>query len=140
VDLWFRLESLGGVRTLGDATLENGQGWRLATTTRGTVELVLNDGRTENRWDTEPGLIEAGKLHHLAAIVDAGPSIVSFVVDGQVRDGGDDRQFGWGRISPNLNHANGADEVRVAPGVQRLRVYSRALRVSEAVGNYRAGI
>lgn len=33
--------------------------------------------------------VEAGALHHEALIVDGGPNVVSFVIDGRLRDGGE---------------------------------------------------
>jgi hypothetical protein len=55
-------------------------------------------------------------------------------------DGGEERQFGWGRFSPNLRTPNGAVTLKIAPVIQSLRIYNRALRTSEAVGNFRAGM
>ena len=55
----------------------------------GTVEIVLNDGRTENRWDCDSGYLRTGEQHHIAAIVDGGPRIITFVVDGKLCDGGE---------------------------------------------------
>jgi hypothetical protein len=145
LDLWLELETLEAGQVLLDSRTPAGQGFCLQTTTRGTIEIVLNDGRTENRWDTDPGLIEANKTHHLVAIVDAGPKIVSFVVDGALNDGGTARQFGWGRFSPHLRGVNGDSVLRIRPSVGAcsvvgLRVYNRYLRTSEAIGNYRAGV
>jgi hypothetical protein len=71
--------------------------------------------------------------------VDGGPKIITFMVDGVLCDGGTERQFGWGRFSPHLRSLNGAGKVKVDSAVRSLRVYSRALRTSEAVGNFRAG-
>jgi len=104
---------------------------------------VLNDGRTENRWDCDPGLLQPGKLHHVAAIVDGGPKVITFIVDGQLCDGGTARQFGWGRYSPNFRSPKGDATLRIAAGpagaVKALRIYGRALRTSEAIGNFRGG-
>ena len=58
--------------------------------------IILNDGRTESRWDCDPGFLQTNKLHHLVVIVDGGPKIISFIVDGVFCDGQDFRQFGWG--------------------------------------------
>jgi hypothetical protein len=77
--------------------------------------------------------------------VDGGPKIITFVVNGTLCDGGDQRQFGWGRFSPTLRapnpglEAGGVPMLTIAPAVRSLRLYSRALRTSEAVGNFRAG-
>jgi hypothetical protein len=71
--------------------------------------------------------------------VDGGPKIITFVVDGVLCDGGDQRQFGWGRFSPTLRTPHGSPTLRIARSVQALRLYNRPLRTSEAVGNFRAG-
>lgn len=140
VDMWFRLGSLDAGQIIADNRTENGRGFCLQTTARGTIEIVLNDGRTENRWDCDPDLLCVDRLHHLAVIVDGGPKIIMFVVDGVLCDGGEFRQFGWGRFSPHLRSVNGGSTLRVAPCVKALRIYNRALRVSDAVGNFQAGV
>lgn len=138
VDVWVRLESLSSGQVLLDSRTEDGQGLCLRTAAQGAVEILLNDGRTENRWACDPGVLAAGRMHHIVVNVDGGPKIITFIVDGRLCDGGAQRQFGWGRFSPNLRHANGGDTLRIGP-VQRLRLYNRYLRTSEAAGNYRAG-
>lgn len=117
-----------------------GAGILLRTTARSGLEIVLSDGRTTNSWDTQPALLKPGMRQHFAVIVDAGPKIISFVVDGRLDDGGDWRQFGWGRFSPWLQHANGSGQGKVAPAVNPLRIYGRALLISEVIGNWRAGL
>jgi hypothetical protein len=72
--------------------------------------------------------------------VDGGPKIITFIVDGILCDGGDERQFGWGRFSPTFRSANGAEQAAIGRPVRALRVYTRALTTSEAVGNHRAGM
>ncbi|MEW6358565.1 MAG: LamG-like jellyroll fold domain-containing protein [Planctomycetota bacterium] len=144
LDLWICLDSLDPNQIILDSRTENGQGLCLQTTSRGAVEIVLNDGRTENRWDCDPGMIESGRLHHIAVIVDGGPKIITFVIDGKLCDGGERRQFGWGRYSPNLRGVKGGETLCIGPSlsgeIKRLRIYNRALRVSEAIGNFQAGI
>jgi hypothetical protein len=71
--------------------------------------------------------------------VDGGPKIITFVVNGVLCDGGDQRQFGWGRYSPTLRTPVGSETLQIGRPVQSLRLYSRPLRTSEAVGNYQAG-
>ncbi len=142
VELAFRLGTLDAGQILFDSRTGSGKGIALLTTDRGTVELVLNDGRGECRWDCDPGMLQAGRSHHMVVNVDGGPRIITFVVDGILCDGGDARQFGWGRFSPNLYNVTGGDSLRIAPGMngrlEWLRVYGRYLRTSECVGNYRA--
>jgi hypothetical protein len=144
LDVWFRLQSLEPGQALLDNRNEAGNGVALLTTENGTIEIVLNDGRTENRWDCDPCLIEANTLHHLVVTVDGGPKIITFVVDGKLCDGADHRQFGWGRFSPHLRDVIGTNALRIGPDlkgqVKNLRIYDRCVLTSEAIGNYRAGL
>jgi hypothetical protein len=139
LDMWVRLEELDVDLTLFDTRLGDGQGLCLRTTRTGALEIILNDGRTENRWSCEPGMLQKNQLNHVCVVVDGGPKIIIFVVNGMLCDGGTFRQFGWGRFSPNLRHANGANTATIDPAVKALRIYGVALRVSEVVGNYRSG-
>jgi hypothetical protein len=77
--------------------------------------------------------------HHVVVIVDGGPNVMFFVIDGRVNDGAEERQFGWKRFSPHLESPNGGEHLQVGTHVRALRLYNRALMVSEAVGNFRAG-
>ncbi len=143
IDLWLRLDGLDAGQVALDSRTESGQGLCLKTTERGTLEIVLNDGRTENCWDCDPDVLEADTLHHIAVIVDGGPKIIRFMVDGTLCDGREYRPFGWGRFSPHLRDANGSGVLRIGPSlkgaIRTLRIYNRPLRTSEAVGNFRAG-
>ncbi|MGH7956364.1 MAG: LamG-like jellyroll fold domain-containing protein, partial [Opitutaceae bacterium] len=81
--------------------------------------------------------------HHIAVIVDGGPKIISFVVDGELHDGGDRRQFGWARFPRELRTVSFGDKLVLAPRLKgemkHVRIYDRALRTTEAIGNWRAG-
>ena len=140
LDVSFALESLDPGQVLIENRRDDGKGCCLQTTNNGTIEIVLNDGRTENRWDCDPDCLEAGKSHHLTVIVDGGPKIISFVVDGKFCDGGEYRQFGWGRFSPHLREANGGATLRIGEklkgAIHSLHIYARALRTAEAVSNF----
>ena len=139
LELWFQLDSSVAGRVLLDTRLENGQGFVLQHKGNGQLELVLDDGRTRASWDSDPRVVSVGKRHHAVVIVDGGPNVISFVVDGRLCDGGDFRQFGWGRFSPHLRHANGSPRLLVDGAIDLLRVYGRALRTSEAISNFRSG-
>ena len=163
VELWLQLDRLDSGQKLLDARADSGQGWALLTTERGAVEIILNDGRSESRWDCDPDMLQAGRLQHLAVIVDGGPKIISFYVDGVLCDGGAFRQFGWGRFSQALRHVNRSDKnpiiapgstgardhkpaeadaqrVEISSAIRKLRIYDRTLRTSEVIGNYRSGL
>ena len=96
--------------------------------------------------------------HHVVAIVDAGPGVLSFVVDGMLCDGGTDStgrcashacSSGWWWLPPfgSLHSASsemavGTDTARTPASkyegkVELGRVYTRTLRTSEAIGNWR---
>lgn len=143
IDVWMRLNTLAPGQIILDNRTPAGQGFCLQTAPQGSVEIVVNDGRTENRWTSDPGHLETGRVHHIVTTVDGGPKTITFVIDGLLNDGGDARQFGWGRFSPNLRGANGADIVRIGPTIDgqviSLRLYGRYLHTSEAVANFRAG-
>lgn len=140
LDLWIKLTALSPGQTLLDNRSEDGKGFVLRTGANGELEIALNDGRTENRWLSDPGMLEGGGPHHVSVIVDGGPKIISFVIDSKFCDGGDTRQFGWGRFNPNLRSANGGQTLRTGAGVKAVKIYGRALRTAEAIANYRAGL
>ncbi len=143
IELWIEFETLAPGQIVLDSRDENAVGLVLQTATDATVEIVLNDGQAEDRWGCDPGLLEAGRLHHVVVNVDAGSKIVTFIIDGKLCDGGPSRQFGWGRFTVDLARGTSGRTPRLAPSfgkcVQRLRFYDRYLRTSEAIGNYRAG-
>jgi BNR repeat-like domain/Concanavalin A-like lectin/glucanases superfamily len=144
IELWIEFETLAPGQIVLDSRDENAVGLVLQTATDATVEIVLNDGQTEDRWGCDLGLLEAGRLHHVVVNVDAGPKIVTFIIDGKLCDGGPTRQFGWGRFQVDLAQVVSGKTPRLAPSlsvrIHRLRLYDRYLRTSEAIGNYRAGV
>ena len=139
VDFWLAPDALPAGTALLDSRTATGQGLLVTTTATGALRLTLNDGREASGWESDRGVLPPGAPHHVVITVDGGPKIITFVVDGVLCDGGNERQFGWGRFSPTLRSANGAAKLQLAPAVRNLRLYSRALRTSEAVGNFRAG-
>ncbi len=134
LDLWVNLPNLDAGQTLlGSA------GLALRTIAGGAVELTLTDGRSESRWASDPGSVASGKPQHIVVVVDGGPKVISFVTNGQCNDGGEHRQYGWGRFSPNLKNVMGLGELTRSPAVLKLNVFNRHLRTAEAVASYRAG-
>jgi hypothetical protein len=131
----------------------------VSTTDRGTVQLSLRGalgpssagsfagdvrdfGLGEISWDCDPGVLKSGEWHHIGIIVDGGPKTISFVVDGKLNDGGDRRQFGWARFPRELRTVNANKQLTIAPKIngeiRQVRIYDRALRTSEIIGNWRA--
>ena len=143
-------------RVLLDSRSPGGDGIVVATADKGNVRLDISDGQRRANWDCDPGLLKAGRLHHVVFIVDGGPKLISCVVDGQLCDGGDrsDRPWGYGRFlmsryksphsdekteSPELGDVTGGRVLRVAPSVRAVRLYDCCLRTSEAISNFLAG-
>lgn len=141
VDLWVRLPSAAPGQVLLDNRTPDGKGFALVTTAGAAFELILNDGRTESRWASDPGTVQPGKPQHVAVVVDGGPKVITFLTGGQLNDGGEARQFGWGRFSPHLRSAQGSANLTVDNRVVlKLRIYDRVLRTSEAIAAFRAGL
>lgn len=140
LDLWIELASLDRGQILLGNRDAAGRGLEVTTTARGTLGIVLNDGRCVSSWDTDTDVIHAQRTHHVVIVVDGGPKIITFVVDGVLCDGGNQRQFGWGRFNPHLRTPRGFPVLRIGKGVKSLRVYNRALLTGEAVANFRAGM
>jgi hypothetical protein len=146
LEFWVKFRELSAGQVLLD-TRGRAAGINLKISERATLELTLSDGRTQFSWDsdpgTHPGTLKVGVWQHIGVVVDNGPRIVSFIVDGQFNDGGEVRDYGWARYPEALNDVNGDSTVRVAPflygELRLLRVYDRYLRTSEVVGNYQAG-
>lgn len=140
IDIQFNLENLDGNQMLLDARDSSGKGWAISTTSDKTIQLSLNDGRTQSVWDCDKNLLQSNSNHYVSIIVDGGPKIISFVVDGLLNDGGDTRQFGWGRFNPYLQSVSGSNQLiigeKINGTIKNVSIYNRALRVSEAIGNY----
>lgn len=136
MDVWVRGQKWEKSVPLVDATEASGRGVRLTAEPDGSVTLCMSDGQTECVWSSDAGVLHATAATHIAAIVDGGPKLIVFVANGKVCDGGDERQFGWGRFSADFRGPAGRADVRIHPALQSLRVYDRAILVSEAVGNH----
>jgi hypothetical protein len=145
IDLRVRFDELTAGQTVLDARNKSGKGLVLAVSDRATLRLTLSDGRLQATWDSDPGTgpgtLKVGAWQHVTVTVDGGAKIITFVVDGILNDGGALREYGWGRFPRDLGDVNGAERVALAPGllgrVRTFRIYDRALRTSEAIGNSR---
>jgi len=105
-----------------------------------SYQFAMRDGKNAFVWSSDPGTLRVGEQQHLVIIIDARPQVVMTLVDGQLCDGGERRQYGWGRWEQGLRQVTG-DQIRLDPSisgrVHSLTVYGRPLRVSEAVSLYR---
>jgi len=110
----------------------------------GDLSLVFEEGRLtlvagDASWSCDGGLLKPGRTHHVVVTADAGPGILTWVVDGILCDGGAERVRGWQRFrKAQLGRVSGK-EVKKHDAVKRLRLYARPLRTSEAISNFRSG-
>jgi hypothetical protein len=140
IDLQVRLKDLSAGQTILDSRDAAGKGFAVRTAENGTIRIELSDGKNVGSWNCDQGTIKLNTWHHVTMIVDGGPRIISSVIDGLLCDGGTDRACGWGRFGPELGDVSGSGKLRLPVGqLRRLRVYSRYLRTSEAIANFRAG-
>lgn len=120
-----------------------GNGMKITLLKNGSIEIILDDGRTPLLWSTGPGTIGQMKEHHLVFIIDAQAKVLSIMIDGDLWDGGE-RGFGYARFNPYLYDVNGEEEPAFSKEfkgqINTFRVYNRSLYSSEAIGNYRSGL
>jgi hypothetical protein len=119
-----------------------GNGLKISILKTGVLEFIMDDGRSPLIWSSGPGTLKHKTLNHLVINVDAKSKVVTFVINGDLWDGGD-RPFGYARFNPYMWDVNGETQVSFASGfkgkVESFRVYTRCLFTSEAIGNYRSG-
>ncbi len=119
---------------VGEALLDSvdasGAGLRVWMGEDRRLWMQLSDGMTTNLAHSDP--VEQGAVRQVAFVVDGGPRIILSVVDGRLSTGGD-RPYGWARFSRCMLHCNGRAALKGNRLVSDVRIYGRALRVSEAV-------
>ncbi|NSW53259.1 MAG: exo-alpha-sialidase [Anaerolineae bacterium] len=143
LEMWLRVNRFDGNLPLLDGRDANGNG--IALQVNGDLrclEVSMADANAHAAWMSDPDSLRSGEWQHAVVVVDGGPRIISWIIDGQFNDGGPQRQFGWGRFSADMRDANGAAQWRIPPAfdgeIGLLRVYGRALLTSEVIANRRA--
>ena len=143
IGMWVRFKNLKSGQILLDSRNDRGQGVWISTTEKDRLQLSFSDGKRTAAWDCDPGFLQTGKWHHIVFTVDGGPGIVTVMVDGRLCDGGEHRQYGWGRFDPKMGNVTGAKRMKMGTSFRgtlgSLRIYDRSLRTSEAIANYHAG-
>jgi hypothetical protein len=142
IEMAVRFDDLSPGQVLIDSRDGAGRGYALTTTDRRSIRLEISDGWRAAYWDSDVSSLATNGTHHIVATVDGGPKVITFVIDGQLCDGGTERLFGYGRFEPNLRDISGSRTLRLAPNLRGqlalVRVYTRVLRTSEAIGNLHA--
>jgi hypothetical protein len=144
IEMLFKLTHLNSGQILFDNRRNNKKGILVSIDINNLLVISLSDGHNFFSWNCDPGVIYSDEWHHVVINVDGGPKIVTFVIDGILCDGGDYRQFGWGRFSPQLSDVNGESHSTLAShisgSVKLVRFYNSYLKTSEAVANYHATV
>ena len=143
IGMWVRFKNPKPGQILLDERNDEGKGVWISTAEKRRLKLSFSDGKRTAAWDCDPGLLQTGEWHHVVFTVDGGPKIVTVVVDGRLCDGGEHRQYGWGRFDAKMGEVTGAKRMKIGASFRgtlgSLRIYGRPLRTSEAIANYHAG-
>ena len=107
LDVWLQLEYIAAGQVLLDDDSRSARHRSHHNRQGHAAAYTLNDGRQAAAWDSDQGVLVAGEPQHVVITVDGGPKIVTFVVNGVLCDGSDERQFGWGRLHPDAAHTAG---------------------------------
>ena len=126
---------------------KNGKLIELKTGDFGAIEISISDGEHTDSWSSDPGLIKASGIEHcISVIVDNGPRIIQFVIDGTVNNGRNFREYGWGRYTVNMKDFSfnnietsklAGESVNIKGKISNLRLYNRPLMNTEIIGNHR---
>lgn len=96
------------------------------------IRATLSDGRSEWAWSSDVFARTGDLEHHVVINVDGGPRILTFFLDGVLGDGGEARQFGWGRFSPYFRGLPAGIPMQTDTGcLTTLRFYPRVLLAAE---------
>jgi len=116
-----------------------GNGLVISILDSGTLEFIMDDGRTPLIWSSGKGIIKPNESNHIVINVDAKPKVLTFIINGDLWDGGE-RPFGYARFNPYMYDVNGEREVSFSNDfkgkIEIFRVYDRFLYTSEALNNY----
>ena len=137
-----------------DCRGQDGGGVVVSEGASGSMRISLVSSTSTVTVQSEPGLLSNASAahgreqHHVAAVVDGGPQLVSFVADAKFADGGAAQVFGYTffKAVGDLNQAGGHSNAgsgsgatcTVGTGAARVRVYGTHLLSSELIHNYRA--
>jgi hypothetical protein len=147
LNLRINLEDLGPDQPVVFTKSGNGKTVEVKTASYGSIIITLNDGVHTDSWQSDPGLMPAFGEHDISIIVDNGPKIIQFVVDGTVCNGRDFRQYGWTHFNADMRDFVFQDiligrlsqgQIRPVGKLTGLTLYNRPLMNTEAIGNYRS--
>jgi len=123
----------------GNSAKYAGNGLLIKILKSGALEFVMDDGRSPLIWSSGPGLVQTNELNHIVINVDAKSKMLTFVINGELWDGGE-KPFGYARFNPFMYDVNGESNVSFSKdfkgNIQVFRIYNRFIYTSEAINNY----
>ena len=99
------------------STINQDRGLQLTREADGLLTLTLRDGQRSSVFYNDDPVLTDGTSHTITIVFDGGVCAVYFVTDGRFCDGGEKRQFGFGRFD---RHTTGAAGLTV-PSVNLLK-------------------
>ena len=145
-DLCLELSSPAPYQRIFEVSDINGKRIMMQTGLYENVEIILDDGKNQSKWNSDPGLLSVYGEQHVTVTIDNGPKIIQFVVNGNVCNGNNFRQYGWGRYISDISDFTPnqlsviklkADNIRTAGKLLRLDIYNRPLLNTEVIGIHR---
>lgn len=102
------------------STMNKDRGLTLTRSADGALTLLLSDGQRNSLFFNDDPLLSGEEIHTVTIVFDGGVCAVYFVNDGHFWDGGDRRQFGFGRFDRSTTGAAGLTKPSVN-NLSRLR-------------------
>jgi hypothetical protein len=126
----FEVSSEAAAAAPGEMLLALGD-LRVLSAEQGALRIELRDDSAcaPFVWTTDAAGGAAGRY---ALVFDGAANLLYVTKDGDLQDGGRERQFGWGRFTHELDHVR-LGEAELAPGVGLERLEARRLATAEAV-------
>lgn len=152
IELWVTINKTKPDQKLLGTIGPKHKGIQVSLQKNNTIEIKINDGVVRETGLNEKGTfvsdqntIIEGQVHHILFTIDGAAKIGTILIDGILCDGDTEtRDYGWGRVYPYLNDLNDTNICVLDDGfdgiIHHMRVYNRALRTSEAIANYNAGL
>lgn len=147
IDMVIALTDLTPKQEILQINDESGRELLITTGEFGAIDFkVLKDGELITLASSDPGMIRALGDNSVAISFDSNAKLVQFMINGQINDGGEYRQFGWTRFNREFGSFNESKLVlgklktgsfRTPGLVKNLRIYKHPVMNSRLVGNHR---
>ena len=152
IGIWLTVNSISPGQRILSTIGPKHKGIEVSLADDNAIEILINDGEVReddisknSTFASDQNTITGGKLHHVVFTIDGAAKIATIVVDGVLSDGSvQTRNYGWGWVYPYLSDPNDTNICTFDDGfdgtIHHMRVYNRALRTSEAIANFNAGL